>query len=206
MNVLVACEESQVVCIEFRKIGHNAFSCDLQSCSGGSPEWHIQRDVFEIINGGFFETCSGETHYICKWDMIIAHPPCTYLSKVSSKCFREGVHTYSQVCSAVDFFMKFYNLRYIQPDIKLCIENPVPMAICGLPAFSQTIQPYEFGDEWTKLTCLWLYNLPPLIGQCYAPIGHKRNCCPSYVYHKFGSKLRSKTFIGIARAMAIQWG
>lgn len=189
MKVLVACEESQTVCKAFREMGHIAFSCDLQSCSGGKPEWHIQRDCISFINDSLSE-----------WDLIIAHPPCTYLSKVSSVALSLGKHTFAQVMEAKKFFMFFYNLPG-----RVCIENPVPMALAGLPPYTQTVQPYQFGDNWTKLTCLWLKNLPPLISNCYAPYGYSRNCCPSWVYHKFGSKARSKTFPGIARAMATQW-
>lgn len=189
MKVLVACEESQTVCKAFREKGHIAFSCDLQACSGGKPEWHIQRDCISLIKDSLSE-----------WNLIIAHPPCTYLSKVSSAALACDKHTISQVMEAKKFFMFFYSLPG-----RVCIENPVPMSIAGLPPYNQTVQPYQFGDNWTKLTCLWLKNLPPLIPNCYAPYGLSRNCAPSWVYHHFGSKARSKTFPGIARAMAIQW-
>ena len=189
MRVLVACEESQTVCIAFRNKGHLAFSCDIQRCSGGHPEWHIQNDCVSLIKDTLSE-----------WDLIIAHPPCTYLSKVSSVAFSQGKHTFSDVSVARDFFMFFYNLPG-----RICIENPVPMKLANLPRFSQTVQPYQFGDNWTKLTCLWLKNLPPLFPDCYVPVGFRRNMFPSYVYHHSGSKARSRFFPGIARAMATQW-
>lgn len=189
MKVLVACEESQTVCKAFRETGHIAFSCDLQKCSGGKPQWHIQRDCISLIKDTLSE-----------WDLIIAHPPCTYLARVSAVALSVGKHTLDQVVAAKSFFMFFYNLPG-----RVCIENPVPLSKVCLPAYNQIIQPYQFGDNWTKQTCLWLKNLPPLIPLCYAPCGMSRNCAPSWVYHKSGSKSRSKTFPGIARAMALQW-
>lgn len=189
MKVLVACEESQTACIAFRERGHIAFSCDIQCCSGGHPEWHIKGDCISLIKDTLSE-----------WDLIIAHPPCTFLSRVSSVALACGLHTSAQVAEAKEFFMFFYNLPG-----RVCIENPVPMKKVGLPGCTQIIQPYQFGDFWTKQTCLWLKNLPPLIGQCYAPYGFTRNCAPSWVGKHFGSVARSKSFPGIARAMATQW-
>ncbi len=190
MKVLIACEESQTSCIAFRECGHIAFSCDIQPCSGGHPEWHIQRDVISLIKDSLSE-----------WDLIIAHPPCTMLAKVSSVAFSQGKHTQRDLELARDFFMFFYNLE----NVRVCIENPVPFKRANLPPYSQTIQPYQFGDNWTKLTCLWLKNLPLLIPNCYAPIGSSRSAAPSFVKHKCGSKARSKSFPGIAKAMATQW-
>ena len=189
MKVLIACEESQTECKAFRENGHLAFSCDIQKCSGGKPEWHIQRDCISVIKDSLSE-----------WDLIIAHPPCTYLSRVSSAALSQGKHLPEQIAEAKEFFMFFYGLPG-----RVCIENPVPIAKIGLPAYNQIVQPYQFGDNWTKQTCLWLKNLPPLIPLCYAPYGKTRNCAPSWVAHKCGSKARSKSFTGIARAMATQW-
>lgn len=210
MKILVACEESQTVCKAFRERGHEAYSCDIQVCSGGHPEWHIKGDVRPLLlpnrtwdsrHGIQFQTMDGKTHDVQYWDLIIAHPPCTMISKVSSVALKQGKHSIDDVYEGAEFFMDFYELNG-----KVCIENPVPMKLAGLPKHSQTIQPYEFGDNWTKLTCLWLKGLPPLIPQCYAIMGEKRNVAPSWVYHKHGRKLRSKTFPGIAKAMAQQWG
>lgn len=216
MNVLIACEESQTVCKVFRQKGHNAFSCDIQSCSGGHPEWHIQGDVLKILSpiehvdtenfndiryGIQFRTMDRDVHYVPRWDLIIAHPPCTMLAKVASLAFHQNKHTQEDIDEAREFFYKFYNLPG-----RVCIENPVPAKRAGLPRHSQTVQPYQFGDDWTKLTCLWLKNLPPLIPHCYAIPGQSRNAAKSWVYHKHGSKARSKTFPGIAAAMAEQWG
>lgn len=189
MKVLIACEESQTVCKAFRANGHIAFSCDIQKCSGGFPQWHIQRDCISLINESLSE-----------WDLIIAHPPCTYLSRVSSVALSSGKHTLSDVESARNFFMFFYNLPG-----RVCIENPVPLTCASLPPYSQTIQPYQFGDNFTKLTCLWLKNLPLLFPFCYVPKGFTRNCAPSWVGTHSGGKVRSKSFPGIARAMATQW-
>ena len=194
MDVLVACEESQRVTIEFRKFGHRAFSCDLKSCSGGHPEWHIKDDAIYIMN------CHN-------WDLIIAHPPCTYLSAVGSCKLVDGkgeiynISRYNKMLNAREFFMFFYN----SPCRRVCIENPRPMKRVGLPPWSQVIQPYDFGDEYSKQTCLWLKGLPYLIPNVIelnrrSPAGVK-----SWVEVHRSSVVRSKTFPGIARAMAQQW-
>lgn len=211
MNILVCCEESQAVCKAFREQGHNAFSCDIQPCSGGYPEWHILGDCTFLVNAHrdnksvVFFTQNGESHASpIQWDIIIAHPPCTYLARSSSvNMYLNGfvnTHRYKKMESARQFFMMFYSLPG-----RIAIENPVPMSIAGLPKHTQTIQPYEFGDKYTKLTCLWLKNLPYLIPLTYAPPGKKRNCATSWCAVRSGSKYRSKTFAGIARAMAKQW-
>lgn len=211
MNVLVCCEESQAVCKAFRNNGHNAFSCDIQLCSGGYPEWHIFGDCFDLIqahrnnNSILFQTQDGVIHSSpSQWDLIIAHPPCTYLARSSScNMYKNGfidVERYEKMISARQFFMEFYNLPG-----RVCIENPVPMKMVALPDYTQTIQPYEFGDKYTKLTCLWLKNLPYLIPRTYAFPGQKRNLYESWCNVRSGSKYRSKTFIGIASAMAQQW-
>ena len=228
MKVLVACEESQVVCKAFREKGHEAYSCDIQECSGGYPEWHIQADVLPLLNGRCkFTTCDGQMHEIVeKWDMIIAHPPCTYLTNGGAvRMFRKVVKEYppygtfqmvnvdrlKQGMLGRDFFMKI-----LTADCgKIAIENPIPMSIYMLPNHTQAIQPYEFGELYSKKTYLWLKGLPQLrqtdIKETYQPFingGGGRMGRPNYKGKKFsvGSSNRSKTFPGIAKAMADQWG
>ena len=224
MNVLVACEESQRVCNEFRKLGHNAFSCDIQKCSGGHPEWHIQGDALRIINGGRIVTMDGTTHDIGKWDMLIAHPPCTYLSNVATRHYslrctppEKVVSRWEERAKAAVFFMFFY-----LADIpKVAIENPVGFMNTACRKPDQIIHPYMFADGVddaeqyvTKATCLWLRGLPKLKtndlpkpdnAKIYGrmPSGKSRTWEDTYSRN---SKTRSKTFPGIARAMAEQWG
>ena len=161
MNVLVACEESQAVCKAFREKGHNAFSCDIQECSGGHPEWHIQGDVLEILNphqisnsfyGIVFRTVDGEAHAIKgKWDMIIAHPPCTYMSNAGAcrlypKKGQLNEERYQKGLEAKDFFLQFINADCD----KIAVENPIPSRVFELPKYTQIIQPYEHGHPFTK--------------------------------------------------------
>lgn len=218
MKVLIACEESQRVCIEFRKLGHIAFSCDIQECSGGHPEWHIKQDVIPLINGNCeFKTCDGLTHTINgEWDLLIAHPPCTYMSKAGARwmypiagCINKERLEKGMV--AKEFFMKFYNANCK----KICIENPRPLLIINLPKPSQVIQPYEFGHPYSKATCLWLKGLNKLesskIVDKYIPYlpSNTSKFSKGYGGSKgvvHNSKDFSKTFIGIAKAMANQWG
>lgn len=203
LNVLVACEESQAVASEFRSLGHNAFSCDLVRCSGGHPEYHIMCDCLSLLNGRCnFITEDGSYHSLpVHWDLIIAHPPCTYLTKAGAQLLFDRNHNirdferYKKGLLARDFFFKFF--RSDCPYI--AIENPTPMHIFDLPTCSQVIQPYYFGHPESKRTCLWLVNLPPLLGTLYC--GDHRS-----IYQRCGnSKRRSKTYPGIARAMAVQW-
>lgn len=219
MNVLIACEESQAVCIEARRLGHNAFSCDIQECSGGHPEWHIMGDVLPLINGRCsFETMNGTRHKITgRWDAIIAHPPCTFLSNAGAcRMFpTKGVVDpvrFENAMLAKSFFMSFYNADCE----KIAIENPIPMKIVDLPKYTQIIQPYEHGHPYTKKTCLWLKGVPKLVPtNIVEPIGcyvcgnseiWKRQAASGVVYGKEKSaKHRSKTFPGIARAIAEQW-
>lgn len=195
MRVLVACEESQRVCMAFRDRGHIAFSCDLQECSGGFPQYHIKGDCWSVI----------ESH---SWDLIIAHPPCTYLSKAGANLLLKsgGIikdsRRYDAMLAAREFFMRFYNLE----GVRLCIENPIPMARCNLPMHSQTIQPYEFGDPYTKKTLLWLKNLPYLMPYNYGYNNRSLLGILSWTSVFHDSKNRSKTFPGIVSAMATQWG
>lgn len=219
MNVLIACEESQRVCAAFRAKGHRAFSADIQECSGGHPEWHILGDVLPIINGRCeFTLQNGQTdRQTDKWDLIIAHPPCTYLTNAGARwLYKGGVlnqERYNQGLEGKEFFMNFYNADCD----KIAIENPIPSKIFDLPDFTQTIQPYEHGEPWSKKTCLWLKGLPELkptnVLKEYRPYcssgSYSRTHDPRFkgVSRSGGSaKVRSKTFLGIAAAMAEQWG
>lgn len=216
MNVLIACEESQEVCKAFRSKGHNAYSCDIQEPSGGHPEWHILGDAVQAMRGGRIVTMDGKFHDIEKWDLLIAHPPCTYLSNAGARHLWKGHQLNAdRVTLGIygrDLFMRFW---WAAVD-KICIENPVPSKVFGLPPYTQTIQPYMFGHEYTKKTCLWLKNLPALIPtELVEPVATWR---PSGSYsHKHGDKYRglfttdrarnrAKTFPGVAQAMAEQWG
>ena len=221
MNVLIACEESQRVCIAFRNKGHRAFSCDLQECSGGHPEWHICGDVLNLVNGRCqFVTSDNKTHRIeGKWDLIVAHPPCTYLSNAGAcRMFRviDGKRyvdydRYLKMKSGRQFFEMFLNCDCE----KIAIENPLPMKICELPKPSQIIQPFDFGDPFSKKTLLWLKGLPPLFstGLCKDYETFLPSCTSRYAKGfgggpgvVRGSKNYAKTFPGIAAAMAEQWG
>lgn len=192
MNVLVACEESQRVCMAFRNKGHNAFSCDLKDCTGGFPEYHIKGDVIPIIENN-------------SWDLIIAHPPCTYLSVAGACNLVNGngeiinQERYENMLKARDFFMYFYNLT----GVRVCIENPRPMSRVRLPPFSQIIQPFQFGENYSKQTFLWLKELPLLVADCYTL--NKRKFGQSWCSKYRSAEMRSKTFQGIANAMARQW-
>lgn len=163
MRVLVACEESQRVAIAFRERGHEAYSCDILECSGGHPEWHIQGDVLPLINGNcLFTTMDGVLHRVDgRWDLLIAHPPCTYLTNASAVRMRvNGVinqERYEKAMKAKEFFMAFYNADCDH----IVIENPVPLKLVELPPYTQIIQPYEHGEPYSKRTCLWLKNVPP---------------------------------------------
>lgn len=218
MKILVACEESQAVTIEMRKLGHQAFSCDLIECSGGHPEWHIKGDALRLINGNcIFMTSDGEWHQLQgKWDMLIAHPPCTYLSNAGARWLYAGKtlnqERYAQGLEAKDFFMAFLNADCP----RIAVENPIPSAVYELPKYTQIVQPYEYGHPWSKKTCLWLKGLKPLEPTNMVK-DHKPFCSsgsysgthdPKYkgASRKGGSaKSRSKTFTGIAKAMAEQW-
>ena len=218
MRVLVACEESQRVCAAFRRKGHEAYSCDVIEPSGGHPEWHVQGNALEIINGNCkFTTMDGTQHHIeGKWDLLIAHPPCTYLTNAGAVRMRvkgEIVQErYEKMLEGREFFMAFYNADCD----KICIENPVPMKICELPPYDQIIQPYMFGHPYSKRTCLWLKGLHKLVPtdmvEKYEPYVNGGNLDAHGNYRQFKGrnerdpKTRSKTFEGIANAMAEQWG
>lgn len=212
MKVLVACEESQRVCTEFRKLGHEAYSCDIEPCSGGHPEWHIQDDVLPLLNGNCdFKTVNGDMHnLIGKWDLIIAHPPCTYLSNAGARfLYPKGVLNEYRLKLGLEakvFFMKIYNADCE----KIAIENPIPSKVYGLPKYTQTIQPYEFGHPYQKKTCLWLKGLKPLQPTDVLPKEKRQSTkIAGNWFNKGGKerqKNRAKTFPGIAKAMAEQWG
>lgn len=198
MRVLVACEFSQIVTKAFRERGHEAYSCDIIPCEGGYPEWHIQDDVLNYLDDG--------------WDMMIAHPPCTYLANSGVQHLHKEEGRWLKLDEARIFFMKL-----LLCDIcRIVIENPVPHGYAKLPKYNQIIQPYEYGDSVMKRTCLWLKNVPRLKptkivdkGKKYIGRGGRSN--GSYWYQRLTpgkerTKIRSKTFLGIANAMAEQWG
>lgn len=208
-RVLVACEESQAVCIAFRRLGHEAYSCDIQDCSGGHPEWHIKGDCLSAVDGHCtFVTCDGLSHECPgSWDLLIGHPPCTYLSRAGSvRLFPGGVldqARYQKGLEAVDFFNRLYNCSAS----RVCLENPIDFKIFDLPPYSQQVQPYMFGHPVSKATRLWLRNLPILMATDIVPL---EISCFYAPFFKNGSKERqrnrSKTFPGLAAAMAEQWG
>ena len=206
MKILVACEESQAVTIELRRLGHEAYSCDIQECSGGHPEWHIKGDVLPLLNGDCeFNTMDGERHAISgRWDMIIAFPPCTDLAVSGARHFAKKRADGRQQAS-IDFFMKFANAHCD----RIAIENPVGIMSTHFRKPDQIINPWQFGHPETKKTCLWLKNLQPLeeTENVYAYMMTLPEKARSRI-HWMGSghaKERSKTYPGIARAMAEQW-
>lgn len=232
MNVLVACEESQRVCVAFREKGHNAFSCDIIPCSGGHPEWHIKGDALSILNpqkqyisgdewyGFKFRTSDGVLHCIeGKWDMIIAFPPCTYLTVTGNRWFNverygeKAIQRHKDREDAIKFFMMFANADCD----KIAIENPIGVMSTAWRKPDQIIQPYYFGHPARKATCLWLKNLPELIPTeivepdiySYVAANGKIKTDSRWRNKSNGgdrAKHRSKTFPGVAKAMAEQWG
>lgn len=218
MKVLIACEESQAVCIAFRELGHEAYSCDIIECSGGHPEWHIQQDVLPLLNGRCtFKTCDGVEHAVLgRWDMIIAFVPCTKTSNAGARhLYKGGIlnipRYYEGLCGKALF------LAVLASDCgKIIIENPTPSKIFEYPEPTQKIQPYQFGHPFTKLTLLWEKGVEPL--KPTNIVAPERTWCPSGSYsgkhndkHRGvfttdRAKNRSKTFPGIAKAMAEQWG
>lgn len=192
LNVLVACEESQEVCKAFRDLGHNAFSCDLQDCSGGHPEWHIKGDAIEQAYSG-------------NYNLMIAHPPCTFIANSGVRWLNivDGKPTNKERWQNMLWAGQFFRSLLSAPIEHICAENPIPHKYAGVPKCSQIIQPWQFGHGETKATCLWLKGLPLLTPTNIVdgreqriwklPPGPER------------AKQRSKTFPGIAKAMAEQW-
>jgi hypothetical protein len=223
MNVLIACEESQRVCMAFRERGHNAFSCDIQEPSGGHPEWHIHGDCLPVLRGGQIVTMDGVTHDIPKWDIIIAHPPCTYLTNTGNRWF--NVERYGEKAvqrakdreKAVEFFMQFVNADCD----RIAIENPIGHMSTRYRKADQIIQPYEYGYPARKATCLWLKGLPKLkpteiVEYKLKTRNYSDGLAAAWATDENGkilrwndpetAKQRSKTVPGIAKAMAEQWG
>lgn len=240
MNVLVACEESQRVCTAFREKGHRAFSCDIQECSGGHPEWHIQGDVLRVLNpkdinatmpldeaqrifyGIEFTTMDGKHHLVNgKWDLIIAHPPCTYFSNATMVNLgrKDKPNVFNDEWrqrfiknrdNALEFVMKIWTANCE----RIAIENVVGYLSTHFRKPTQYIEPFMFGDPWRKKTCLWLRNLPPLeptdvitpTGKWVRHYLKKKDDLRGYERPGvYSAKERSKTFPGIAKAMAEQW-
>lgn len=227
INVLIACEESQRVCAAFRERGFNAYSCDLQECSGGHPEWHIRDDALRYINGdqAIFWTSDKVGHITPeRWDLIIAHPPCTYLTVTGNRWFNaerygdKAIKRISDRVEAAEFFMYFVNAKCDH----IAVENPIGYMNTRYRKPDQIVQPYWFGDHARKATCLWLKNLPPLEktdevdpGEIYKG-GFSVGASMCYAKDENGKIIRwndkrtaiarSKTFPGIAKAMAEQWG
>jgi hypothetical protein len=208
--ILVACEESQAVTIELRKLGHIAYSCDVQDCSGGCPEWHVKDDVSKIVEGNCsFKTVTEDTHSVVNWDMVIAFPPCTHLCNSGQRWFTEGKKDRRLQLDAIDFFMMFANLQCE----KVAIENPVGIMSTVYRKPDQIINPYEFGHTECKKTCLWLKGLPKLTHTKVIPLEQRTHNLWRAVFDgkqyswndPMVSKLRNKTFKGIAMAMAQQW-
>lgn len=232
MNVLVACEESQRVCEAFRKRGHNAFSCDIVDCSGGHPEWHFKQDVLHVIPNFGGKLQNGEEYYLPEgeeWDLMVAHPPCTYLCVSGAAWYyhpedkglpieqRRPHPKYPNRAKdreeAVNFFMELYNSGVK----RIAIENPVGIMSTRFRKADQIIEPWMFGDEASKKTCLWLKNLPKLtptkiVGKGEVVEGKNGFRMQKWYCDAYGppkeerQKIRSKTFPGIAEAIAEQWG
>ena len=224
-RILVACEESQAVTKEFRKLGFEAYSCDLLPCSGGHPEWHIIDDVITVINNKPFITSDGKRHVVEKWDLMIAHPPCTFLEVSGARWLynKYGSQNQERIKNqneALDFVQKLMNV-----DIQhIAIENPISVISSKIRKPDQIIQPWQFGDKAQKSTCLWLKNLPLLEhtnivdkGEFFEwtcpKTGKRKRQAQWYLDALKEAKtpaerrtLRSKTFKGIAEAVAKQWG
>ena len=221
MKLLVACEESQRVCIAFREKGHEAYSCDIIECSGGHPEWHIKADVLPLLNGNCkFITMDGTEHEINgKWDMIIAHPPCTYLTVSGNRWF--DIEKYGEKAKerhrlreeAIAFFMHFVNADCD----RIAVENPVGVMSTVYRKPDCIYNPYDFENETEcKKTCLWLKGLPALKATRFIPLAkeertnflHKAYFDGKYFRYnsRETARIRSKTPIGVAKAMAEQWG
>lgn len=217
MKVLIACEESQRVCMAFRERGHEAYSCDIIDCSGGHPEWHIKQDVLLLLAGDCsFKTMDNIQHKIDgQWDLIIAHPPCTYLTGASAVELSKHPERLQKGFESVTFFNSILNADCE----KICVENPPPMKRFELPKYSQLIRAYKIGEPHTKAYCLWLKGLPKLNVDetaqkpkaeyvwIHKATGKKKSGSKWYNSDNKNHRLhRSKTPIALAKAMAEQWG
>lgn len=195
LKILIACEESQAVTIAFRNLGFTAFSNDIIECSGGHPEWHIQGDAIEQAYSG-------------KWDVMIAHPPCTHLATSGARWFTEGKKPWSWQDDALYFVFQLMSA----PVVHIAVENPVSVISSKITKPTQIINPYQFGHKEQKKTCLWLFNLPKLVetNNVYDEMmllpRRERERIHWLKRSPDRAKLRSKTFTGVASAMAIQWG
>lgn len=213
MNILVACEESQRVCLAFRANGHNAFSCDLQPCSGGVPKYHYLGSVFDILDGGLFSAEDGSINAIDRWDMLIGFPPCYRLSNLfmcnvpKRPLTERELQFLRERDEAVQFFLRLW----LAPIKYIALENPRGYINSNVLLPSQIIQPYFFGDPYRKLTCLWLKGLPqlrptkivdPHSSWVQPKVKSQRK---DLEFIAKDSKIRSKTFNGVAHAMADQW-
>lgn len=201
INILIACEESQRECIAFRERGFNAYSCDIQKCSGKHPEWHIMGDVSRYLTGmAQFSTQDGKRHHLAKWHCIIAHPPCTYLCKAGSVWMvHKGVIDpvrFNMMLEARKFFMRCLSASAYY----VAVENPRPMKRAELPKPSAQVSPHNFGNKYSKATYYWLRNLPPLM------FGVQLAGKPKCFVKSSRGKYRSRTFPEIAKAIAEQWG
>jgi hypothetical protein len=231
MRILVACEESQAITKELRKLGHDAFSCDLLPCSGGHPEWHFQEDVFKIIekHGGILQ--NGEKNVSAdQWEMMIAHPPCTFLAVSGARWFYHPedkdmpVHNrrphprFPNRAIHRDEALEFFIRLCEAPIEKIAVENPVGIVNTKYKKPTQTVHPWMFGDEASKATCLWLKNLPKLeptniVGKGERVVLSSGKSLPKWYSDALTKAkneaerrtMRSKTFFGMARAMAQQW-
>jgi hypothetical protein len=230
MNILVACEESQAITKELRLLGHEAYSCDLLECSGGHPEWHFNMDVFKVIKNKGGKLQNGKEKHVPQWDIMIAHPPCTYLAVSGAKWYYHPEDNHLPVEQrrphpkypnrakdreeAIKFFIKLSKV----PIDKIVIENPIGIISSRWRKPDQVVQPFMFGDEARKTTCLWLKNLPLLkptkmVGEgerIYFKSGKSQPKWYSDAFvkaksHEERRTMRSKTFPGMARAMAEQW-
>lgn len=202
-RILVACEESQAITLAFRAAGHEAFSCDIQECSGGRPEWHIRGDALSVAYSG-------------EWDLMIGHPPCTYLSRAGARWLYPipGGSPDPERLAKLQEGARFFRALWDAPIERICLENVITLKLAALPPHSQTVHPYEHGHPFSKATRLWLKNLPPLeptnVVAEYVPFlpttGKAKGNAKGYSGAPRSSRDRSKTFEGIARAMAEQWG
>lgn len=217
-RLLVACEESQRVTVAFRARGWEAYSCDIQEPSGSHPEWHILGDCIPLLNGDCtFHTMDGAEHRIDgKWDMIIGHPPCTYLTNASAVRMKVNGNIveerYAKAMEARDFFMEILEAECD----RIAVENPVPLKLVELPPYTQIIQPWQFGHPYSKRTCLWLKGLPKLVPTDIITEGVTPWVNGGFKdergkYRRFPGrnerdpKNRARTFEGIAEAMSEQW-